>query len=435
MAQDWVRLDNASNIFLAARTDVDTKVFRLVAEVDHEVDRTLLQRALDVTFDRYPLYHAVLRRGLFWYYLQDSDLRPRVTGDVQYPCAPIYRPDHRSLLFRVMAHDRRIVLEVFHALSDGTGGLWFLSDLVTAYLRAHDGEGIGADTDAPDVDRHLPTADPARGLTVDSFADHFRRRGHGHSSREREPAGPVHRVTGTKTPDHRPRLVELTLPTRGVLDLAHDAGVSMTMFLTAVFLCSVRATAPHPDRARTLSASVPVNLRQFFDSTSARNFFATVRVEHTFASGDDPRSVAGSLEAGFRHSVSPDRLEDKVRRFVRLERSPMTRVVPRPLKDLLLSLLNRADSRGLTVAVSNLGKVRLDQDVDARVSRIFLQVSAARPQFCAVSHGDALTVSFTSPFTDTSHVREFARFFTGRGLDVLVAAGRVTEAELGEAAT
>jgi hypothetical protein len=55
MAQDWVRLDNASNIFLAARTDVDTKVFRLVAEVDHEVDRTLLQRALDVTFDRYPL--------------------------------------------------------------------------------------------------------------------------------------------------------------------------------------------------------------------------------------------------------------------------------------------------------------------------------------------------------------------------------------------
>ncbi|MDN5586356.1 MAG: alcohol acetyltransferase, partial [Brevibacterium sp.] len=62
--RDWVRLDNASNIFLAARSAADPKVFRLSAEVDHEVDPRLLQQALDETYDRYRLYHAVLQSGL-----------------------------------------------------------------------------------------------------------------------------------------------------------------------------------------------------------------------------------------------------------------------------------------------------------------------------------------------------------------------------------
>src|SRR5690606_15218469 len=121
-------------MFLAARSDADPKVFRMTAEMDHDVDPGVLQKALDATFDRYPLYRAVLRRGVFWYYLQDSDLRPEVVAETRHTCAPIYQADERTLLFRVVHHRRRINLEVFHALSDGTGALWFLTDLVTAYV-------------------------------------------------------------------------------------------------------------------------------------------------------------------------------------------------------------------------------------------------------------------------------------------------------------
>lgn len=119
----WVRLDNASNIFPAARSDVDPKVFRMSAELDHEVDPALLQDALEETFARFPLYHAVLRRGVFWYYLQDSDLHPQVEPETEHSCAPLYQADRRTLLFRVLHHRRRLSLEVFHALSDGTGAL------------------------------------------------------------------------------------------------------------------------------------------------------------------------------------------------------------------------------------------------------------------------------------------------------------------------
>ena len=56
----WVRLDNASNIFLAARSETDPKVFRVSADMDHQVDPVLLQSALDTTYDRYHLYLLVL---------------------------------------------------------------------------------------------------------------------------------------------------------------------------------------------------------------------------------------------------------------------------------------------------------------------------------------------------------------------------------------
>ena len=62
----WVRLDNASNIFLAARSDVDTKVFRMAAELDERLaDRRVPQAIED--FLRQPWAHhvtmTVLREG------------------------------------------------------------------------------------------------------------------------------------------------------------------------------------------------------------------------------------------------------------------------------------------------------------------------------------------------------------------------------------
>ncbi len=248
-----MRLDNASNIFLAARSDTDPKVFRISAEMDHDVDPQLLQEALDATYGRYRLYHAVLRSGVFWYYLQDSDLRPLVTAEELPTCAPIYQADRRTLLFRVMHHRQRILLEVFHTLSDGTGALWFLSDLVTAYVRLrhpeqdHPLEDAGGIFDGrPLLGRRESNTQPgddatgqARELTGDSFAHYFRRRrrrrvpasdsAFGRAAapavltvetgarsspgapREmgrsrRSPRTNAHRVTGTRTPDNRTRV-------------------------------------------------------------------------------------------------------------------------------------------------------------------------------------------------------------------------------------
>ena len=131
---EWSRLENASKIFPALANYKDTKVFRLVCELFEDVDGQILQKALDATIKTFPLYRAVMRRGIFWCYLESRDLQPKVEVESTYVCAPLYFKDRRNLLFRVSYFNKRINLEVFHALSDGLGALKFLENLMYHYL-------------------------------------------------------------------------------------------------------------------------------------------------------------------------------------------------------------------------------------------------------------------------------------------------------------
>ena len=133
--KNWVRLDNASNIFLAARTDVDTKVFRFTAQMSEKVDPASLQKALIKVYEGYPLFQNVMRRGIFWYYLEHTEKIPYVQPETMPPCTAIYHYDRKELLFRVIYNENRIHIEVFHALTDGTGAMWFFEDLITEYTR------------------------------------------------------------------------------------------------------------------------------------------------------------------------------------------------------------------------------------------------------------------------------------------------------------
>lgn len=163
--KEWVKLDNASNIFLAARSDLDTKVFRLTATMKEDIDPYVLQKALDRTLEKFILYRSVLRRGFFWYYLQMSDLKGKVEKEEEIPCAQIYHYDHGELLYRVLYHNNRIHCEFFHALSDGTGALWFYRDLIIHYLLILH----------PEHEKAVKDADPFKKKQYyeDSFHDHF----------------------------------------------------------------------------------------------------------------------------------------------------------------------------------------------------------------------------------------------------------------------
>lgn len=60
----------------------------------------VLQEALDRTLMQYPHLLMVMRRGVFWYYLEQTPLRPSVEPEHAPPCAPLYNGS-KSLLFRV----------------------------------------------------------------------------------------------------------------------------------------------------------------------------------------------------------------------------------------------------------------------------------------------------------------------------------------------
>ena len=62
----WKRLDNVSKIFPATSNNKDTKVLRLACELNDDVEPTILQNALDMAMESFPLYRSVLRREIFY---------------------------------------------------------------------------------------------------------------------------------------------------------------------------------------------------------------------------------------------------------------------------------------------------------------------------------------------------------------------------------
>lgn len=94
----WRKLDNAALAFPAATGKKDTRVFRFYCCLKEKVDAELLQQALERTVERYPLYLAVLRKGLFWFYLEHRELPAEVTQEDKPPCSKLYVPDQKRLL-------------------------------------------------------------------------------------------------------------------------------------------------------------------------------------------------------------------------------------------------------------------------------------------------------------------------------------------------
>ena len=131
----WYELDNNAKIVPSTTKGSDTRVFRITCELKEEVNGALLQHALDRTVPDFPHFASVLRKGLFWYYLDSSNIHAVVQQENKPACAPIYWDGRRRLLYRVNYYRRRINLEMFHVLTDGTGAFDFLRAIVCNYLK------------------------------------------------------------------------------------------------------------------------------------------------------------------------------------------------------------------------------------------------------------------------------------------------------------
>ena len=81
----WRKLDNAAKLYSAASNKKDTRVFRFYCELKEQVQSELLQEALDQTLETFPTFLMVLRKGLFWHYLEPCNLRPVVKDEYKEP--------------------------------------------------------------------------------------------------------------------------------------------------------------------------------------------------------------------------------------------------------------------------------------------------------------------------------------------------------------
>ena len=418
----WMRLDNAAKIYPAARRPNWSNVYRISATLTEDIDLPTMQSALDVTVRRFPSIAARLRRGIFWYYLQQLEHAPPISEEFSYPLTPMSRDDIRRCAFRVIVWKQRVAVELFHSLTDGTGAMIFLKTLLAEYLHQRYGLRIPAEKGV--LGR---LEEPSAEELEDSFLKY---------------AGPVNatrrennswHVSGTPEPGGFLNLTCLQVPVDAALRVAKQHDVSLTAFLAAAMLMALQELQaekiPDPRRRPSIKVLVPVNLRRLFPSKTLRNF--------AFYTSPEIQPKLGRYEFGeicsiVKHwmgvEVTPKIMGMKIATNVSDERNLAVKLIPLPLKNMVMkAIFDAVGEKKSCLSLSNLGAVELPEEMKPYIRRFdfILGVQAAHPNNCGVlSYNGTLYINFIRNIRESELESHFHRVLQSLGLPVLVESNR-----------
>lgn len=402
----WRKLDNAALAFPAATDKKDTRVFRFYCQLREAVDGEVLQKALDKTIDKYPVFQAVLRKGLFWFYLEHRDMRAVVRPEEKKPCSSIYVPDAKRLLFEVTYYKDRINLEVFHALSDGTGAIEFLRELVKNYiLLAHTGDRL------PDV----PLSDEVKTFSdyeEDSFSQYYSSKLP--KSGKRGPK--AFQLPGPKVERSDIEIMEIILPVSQIIQKARSYGVSMTVFLTSVFLFAIHEEMTEWQQRRPVTLMIPVNLRNYFPSSSMTNFWGWLEAGYKFNGQTTFEDVLDHVKRYFEEELVKERVAMRMNDYIRLEKNPFLRAVPLEIKNLFLQAGTRIGARNITAIFSNVGMIKMPEAYTPYIRRFGVFTNTDKMQLCSCSFGNELVLGFSSKLMSTNIQRNFVQILKNAGI-------------------
>lgn len=383
-----------------------------------DIDPVILMSALRDTAARFPSITVRVRRGLFWYYLEEIEKIPEVKPDTPYPCRVMTSKEASVCAFRVLYYGKRIALEVFHALTDGTGAMTFLKSLTAEY--AEQKYGIKVPSTCGILSRR---EEPSAEEIEDCFPKNS---GDVSASRKEEDA---YHLTGTKESGGFLHITTGIIDLAQVMAQAKKYSATLTNYLSSLMIyCIARIQEEETEkrlRRKAVKIMIPVNLRRYFESRTVRNFSLYVTVGINPKMGDYSfREVIEAVRHQMGLKLTKKELGAIITSNVRPERSILLRIAPLPLKNLVLkAVYNRVAEKTSCVTISNLGAQELPAELGKYVSHLefVLGILADTVYNCsAISYGGKLRFTFTSNICEHELERLFFTELVKAGVHVKI---------------
>ncbi|MBO7208196.1 MAG: hypothetical protein J6V58_00490 [Clostridia bacterium] len=418
----WAKLDNAAKIYPAARRKNWSNVFRQSATLTDAVDKEVLSSALAVVVKRFPTIASRLRKGAFWYYLQEVESPPGIIDEYSYPLTFMSRKEMRKCAFRVIVYKNRIAVEFFHSLTDGTGALVFLKNLLAEYLEQK--YNISVPLENGIVDRRQKPVDEE---TEDSFLKVA-----GEVSQSRKDSN-AWRMSGEGEAQGFLNLTCFKLPVKDVIDKAHQYNTTLTVFLSAVMMKALlnlqKEKTPSLKKQKRIKLLIPVNLRNLYPSKTLRNFAMFTIPEI------DPRLGEYTLEEIINviyhkmgAEITQKHMSSVIAANVNDEKNLFLRVAPLPLKNLVMkTVFNSVGEKKSCLTLSNLGLVKFPEIMKKYITRMdfILGVQAAAPYNCGVvSFDDTVYVNFIRNICQPELERHFYYVLKETGIEATLESNR-----------
>lgn len=404
----WFPLDDAAKIYPISMEHGSQQLFRMSVYFKEDVVAELLQIALTFTMNRFPSFATTLKKGIFWHYLDAVKKRFTVEEEHDVPCQPIKVSLSGSNSFRLLYYKNRMSLEIFHAITDGTGASAFLKVLTVEYLRL-----LGVVT-APTGEicvEDLPSCE--------EFENAFAK-----VEKAKAASGfvdkPALQMSGRLTRRKPCRMLHFKMDAETVHAKAKSHGVTVTAYLLSQIFYAVRAATE--ELSGDVSIELPVNMRKYYPSKTLRNFSMYCGIRVPIEQIGDRETLLSEIKAQITEKSAKEKMREMITATVKLVSSirliPL--VIKQPIAKLVYGLLGEKIS---TAAFSNLGVVEMPDTISPYVECMDFCLGPTnlhRVACAAITQGGVLTFSITKMTADPTFEERMYRLLSEDGIAVTV---------------
>lgn len=396
----------------------DSRVFRFSCQLKEEIEESCLQQAAEQALEEFPSFTNIIRHGMFWYYQEESDQTPVVHEENQAPCRRLYDKNVHHLLIDISYYKKRINLELFHAITDGTGALMFLQTLVVNYLRLRHPAELSGKELALGIDSTF------KEKASDSFDQYYEKPDKNESgSMSFMGKGSVFTFREPVSAGYRQLVTEGRVSAKRIVGEAKRRGTTVTVFLTALLILAIYDAMEPRDRKKAVRIMVPVNLRSYFESSTVRNFFGLIQVTYDRKKqGSELEDVIAAVSETFQRELTREKMGELLSGQVGLEKHMAARLVPLAVKDIGMHISSRIAGRRQTMYLSNLGRIVMPEAVRDYVELFDVFISSATRQLCMCSYEDAMVITIAGVLQPRDTERAFFRRLSQYDPDMVVSA-------------
>jgi len=381
--------------------------FRFSARLTEAVDPTCLLQALEQTITGYPNLKTKIVPSFFWHKFSENDAPLLVKEDDRPPLAPLRREDTNGYPFRLAYKGNEIILEIFHAATDGNVGALFLSDLLTCYAYSKMQY------------KSCPTLCGRALRLEDAFIANAKKK------RLRDVALGNYNGKGAvglgKVGNYRAEPILLTkeIPVSSLKAAAKSYGATVTEYLSACYIATILEKQPLPLK-KELCLFVPVNLRRFFPSETLQNFVCFERI--TLPKGTANLSfenIVSIVHEQFENKITQENMQRHIDDVKLCFTLPLAKYLPLFIKKPCFKFIKKImDKVRQTAIFSNIGSFALDPAAKPLVEdvKLFLNIGKNTPLNVAiVTYDDVCRVNITCGLKESDIPERFFRLLSDQG--------------------
>ncbi len=386
-------IDAVGTLYPMIMTKDFESLFRVECTLKEDVDSALLQQAVDRALERFPYYRICLKKGKYRYYFEQND-RPFVVkendGDV---LKIIDWEDNNGHLVEVSYQKAKVIVEMFHAVTDANGGMEFLKAIVYHYICLKYGE-IPSDGKVM-----LGTYDGDPRETQD---DQFTYRNKGGNKTKISVSKMIGATAFCPRGEYHDRpgfdVTSIHLDTASLIETAKKYACSVTQYLMSIATFSVAELYAKEAQNKNIVIFVPVNLRKKYGSITMRNFVTFAKCAYKVPKAkEDFSTVLNKMTQSLKDNTTDAELQKRLNFSTLLERLWLTKYMPLRLINAIVGLSNKNGKQSQTFILSNLGVVTMPPSPYVKDFGLLINTNVKTPRNIGVTtYGNRTTINFTS---------------------------------------